>query len=95
MFDGYFLTLHEKFILFTFEIKSRKKSHFKRSAAHDNLLFDLKFLEEYRFHDRPPIIRLSPIGKKYIMYRREKRFDGMFLPVVTSVLTSFIISLFK
>lgn len=88
MFDDCYLTLKEKFILFTFQFHSKEKCKVKRSTAYDNLFFKFKFLEEVRSNAKPPIIRLSGRGRNYILYRREKRLDRLILPVTVSVVAS-------
>ena len=92
MFEDCFLTLSEKVILFSFQIKSRRKSKFKRSVSNDSLLFEYRFLEEYFPDGKTSVIRLSDKGRKYIRYRREKRFDQLIIPVIVSVAASLITS---
>lgn len=90
MFEHCYLTFQEKFVLFTFQFRKKDKDKFKKSKFYDVLVCDYGFLEEFRSHTHPPVIRLSDKGRKYIMYRREKRFDSLILPVTVSVAASLI-----
>lgn len=92
MFEDYYLTFSEKAVLFSFQIKSRRKSAFKRSRTNDALLFEYGLLEEFFPLGKPPIVRISEKGRKYILCRREKRFDQLIVPVVASVAASLITS---
>ena len=93
MFNDYYLSLTEKFILFLFNIRSMKKSKFKRNIANDALLFNYQFLEVFSPLNSPQIVRISEKGKKYLRYRREKRMDRLILPVTVSVSASVIATL--
>lgn len=88
MFEDCFLTFSEKLTLFTFEYRSKRKDKIKKDSSCWNLIYKYQFLEEFRSNENPPIIRLSDNGKTYILYRREKRFDRLVLPVTVSVVAS-------
>lgn len=90
MFNNCFLTFREKATLFFFQFRPRKKTKCKKSKAVKTLIYEYGFLEYFSNQNAPAVVRITDNGKKYIRYRREKRFDSLLVPLVVSVAASIV-----
>lgn len=90
MFNNCFLTFREKLTLFFFQFRPRKKVKCEKSKTVKSLIHEYGFLEFFSNQNAPAIVRITDKGKKYIRYRREKRFDALLVPLVVSVAASIV-----